>query len=324
MKKLADFVVLLILSIALAFVFSSPAWGIGASTFDLTHPDPKEPGKFIDSAYQLQLKRGQKYEDKLLLKNIVKTPTTLRIYAADALPARNGGIALKGREEKKRGLGRWVKIAEEKITLQPGESKFIPFTLIVPFDATPDEYIGGLVVENAEVKRPNSSQFVINVIQRAALIITQRVPGPLIERLEFLSFARRVEENTYFDLVLKNTGNVHLNPASKIMILDVFSRKTNLLKVKNLGTIFPKKTAKLTAVWKEKPWIGLFQAKAEVTYGKGKSAQRSLYFLIFPWWLLLLILLLILYLLQRWWRKRAFQKNASKQLELDLQTETVK
>lgn len=306
--KLLNILTVIAAIITFLLGFNASAQGVGVGAFDISHPDKKNQPS--DAPVELHLKNGDNSRGKIYLTNLSDEETSLFIYAAAALPARNGGIALRNRDKAKTGLAKWITLPVNEVKLSPRERKTITYKIKIPLVTKASEYIAGIVAETTEPLKNEGKQFSINVVQRAALILNQRLPGPLIEKLLFLSFTKtQKKDKISFDLVLENTGNVHLDPKAKIYITDIFGRRVDTLKLSNLGTVFPEKTAKLKVKWKNPPLLGWFTAGAVATYGGNKRVKKTIKFFIFPWWLLLLIVVTITLLILAIWRRRAAKKE---------------
>ena len=110
-----------------------------------------------------------------------------------------------------------------------------------------------------------------------------------------------------FNLKLKNKGNVHLQPKTKIKIY-AFGRLYDQLKLNRASLVFPKQTTNLAVIWPQTPAFGLYKAVSFVQYDKDKTAKKQLYLVIVPWWVLLLLSVLIfLRLRQRYRQRRSLQ-----------------
>lgn len=293
-------------------VAAMPARAIGVGSFDISRADSDHNDQPTDVSLHLKLKNGARYIGKLYLTNLSNNETSLFLYAADALPARNGGLALRGRTDKKTGLAKWIKFSAAEINLAAHERKVIAYRINIPAFSPADEYMGGIVAESTKpIKNKNNKQFTINVLQRAALIVTQRMPGrPSIQKLLFLSFTKNwVDGKLKFDLILKNAGNVHLDPDAKVRISDFLGNQAGYLKVPSLGTIFPRKTARLSVLWDDPPLIGLFNAHAKASYGNGKSVEEKIRFFVLPWWLLIVAVIVILLIIWSIWRSRRVKQD---------------
>ncbi|MGW7114311.1 WxL protein peptidoglycan domain-containing protein, partial [Streptomyces xanthophaeus] len=76
---------------------------------------------------------GRSVADAVTVTNRTDRPRTFRLYAADAHnTARDGGFAVRGPDEPRRSTGAWARLAQERVTVPPGGSVSVPFTLAVP------------------------------------------------------------------------------------------------------------------------------------------------------------------------------------------------
>jgi dihydroorotate dehydrogenase (fumarate) len=94
--------------------------------------------------------------DEALVMNSGDVPVTLRLYAADATTAINGGTGVASDGEEKNGVARWLSLPMSELSLQPGETKVVPFLITVPSDALPGQHVAGLVLE-AVTDNPDSA-----------------------------------------------------------------------------------------------------------------------------------------------------------------------
>lgn len=287
-------------AVVLACVILSLTVGIGSSlgigAIDISRPDGK--GGKSDETIRLRLPKGGVKKDVFYVANVSDEPLRLYVYPADGAAARNGGVALASRKSPRKGLARWVTMAAYYLTLAPKETRTVGYRIAVPATATGDERIGGIVAEKAEaVKSKTKGNIRLKVLPRAAILLIQRPPGRLIEKMRLLKFDKTWESNNIrFNFLLKNLSNVHQDPAAKIEISSYFThRKVDTLDISSLGTVFPKRTAALSALWKDTPLIGLYDASAKINYGqtKKKTLTDSMTIIIFPWWIILIIIAVI-------------------------------
>lgn len=96
-----------------------------------------------------ELAAGSILTDAVLVLNSGSEPVTLKLYAADGITAVNGSTAFVQRDQEKSGVSRWLTLSADEVSLEPGEDRAVPFTIIVPSDASPGEHVAGLVVESA-------------------------------------------------------------------------------------------------------------------------------------------------------------------------------
>ncbi|MEU6427101.1 DUF916 domain-containing protein [Microbispora sp. NPDC046973] len=100
--------------------------------------------------YAYTLDPGGRLEDGLVIANRGTTPLHLNVYAADAFTTEQGGLDLFGKDAKPAGVGAWVRPDRPDVTVGPGESAEVPFTVALPDDVAPGEYMGGVVTSPAQ------------------------------------------------------------------------------------------------------------------------------------------------------------------------------
>ncbi|MBF8184839.1 DUF916 domain-containing protein [Nonomuraea sp. K274] len=103
--------------------------------------------------YSYTLNPGGRLEDGLVVVNRGTTPLHLAVYAADAFTDERGRLDLVTKEAKPARVGAWVHPDRPDVTVRPGESAEVPFTVALPKDAAPGEYMGGIVTSLTPERR---------------------------------------------------------------------------------------------------------------------------------------------------------------------------
>lgn len=119
--------------------------------------------------YDFAVEPGDRLEDALMVVNNGATPIILALYAADAFTTDTGLLDLRTRDHAPTGVGGWLQLDRDRISLQPGETVDVPFTLTVPADASPGSHMGGIVTT------PASTSSVTEPERRVAIRIHVRV-----------------------------------------------------------------------------------------------------------------------------------------------------
>ncbi|WP_375385427.1 hypothetical protein [uncultured Microbacterium sp.] len=165
-------------------------WGIHPST--PTGPDGR-------NEFSFQVAPGTAITDWVGVVNDSSVAATFRVYAADATTDYDtAAFTLIGSDQGSAGLGAWTSIdngpavcsdtndaAETacaaalgvSVTLDPGASKNIPFTIVVPQDATPGDHSAGIVASYATTGGGDGTT--IRREDRVGTRIYLRVDGPL-------------------------------------------------------------------------------------------------------------------------------------------------
>jgi hypothetical protein len=122
---------------------------------------------------------GGSVADSLVVANRGDEPLTLGVYAADGFTTDTGTLDLLTKEATSVGVGVWVRAAAPTVTVQPGRTADVPFTVTVPKSATPGDYVGGVVTT---LTQPDDAQG-INVDRRLGIKVALRVTGDLAPAL---------------------------------------------------------------------------------------------------------------------------------------------
>lgn len=196
-----------------------------------------------------ELAAGSILTDAVLVLNSGSEPVTLKLYAADGITAVNGSTAFVQRDQEKSGVSRWLTLSADEVSLEPGEDRAVPCTIIVPSDASPGEHVAGLVVESApgETAQPGkeggqeAAQFAVRVIRRAAVAVVITVPGPRFVGLELVDvgLAQQGDDGVAsFVVQVRNTGNVMVRGEGFLLVQDRKGMELPTIPM-TLGTVLP-------------------------------------------------------------------------------------
>ncbi|MTD57949.1 WxL protein peptidoglycan domain-containing protein [Amycolatopsis pithecellobii] len=95
--------------------------------------------------YRYTVDPGSQLEDGLTVTNHGTTPLELTVYSADAFTTEQGRLDLVAKGAPSTGVGAWVHPAQDRVTVQAGQSTQVPFTVSVPDTATAGDRMGGIV-----------------------------------------------------------------------------------------------------------------------------------------------------------------------------------
>jgi uncharacterized membrane protein len=127
------------------------------------------------TGYHYSITPGEKVDDALVVTNRGAEPLELGVYAADGFTTDSGQLDLLAGGKRSTNIGAWVRAGSSRISLAPGQSVDVPFTVAIPADATPGDYAGGIVTS---LVQPDSTEQ-INVDRRLGIRIGVRVGGDL-------------------------------------------------------------------------------------------------------------------------------------------------
>ncbi|MDQ2854423.1 MAG: hypothetical protein M3R32_06130 [Chloroflexota bacterium] len=175
-----------------------------------------QAGSFFD----LTLRPGQSRRLEVRIANDGGMAIVARTYSADVYTIINGGFGGRLRDEPRTGMTGWVVYPTDVLALAPGEGILRAFTVTVPPDAGPGEYISSLVLENDQ---PILSQDAIglNQIVRQALAIVVTVPGLRSPGLAIGEATHKVVAGaSIIRIAVENIGNIRLKPIVGFTLLN--------------------------------------------------------------------------------------------------------
>lgn len=178
------------------------------------------------SSFSYTVNPGGHLEDAMVVANRGPAPLNLTVYAADGFTTDAGQLDLLTRDKKSVAVGAWVRAGAASVAIQPGKTATVPFTVDVPDNATPGDYVGGILTS---LTQPDQAQG-INVDRRLGIRITLRVGGELkpslaVEDLHvdysgtWNPFGRGDATVTYR---IRNTGNAALSSQQKATVAGPF------------------------------------------------------------------------------------------------------
>ncbi|MFI0718825.1 WxL protein peptidoglycan domain-containing protein [Streptomyces sp. NPDC021224] len=178
------------------------------------------------SSFGYSVNPGGTVEDTMTVANHGTRPLTLSVYAADGFTTATGQLDLLTRDRKSTGVGAWTRPGHDSLTVAPGKTADVPFTLAVPAGAAPGDYVGGILTS---LEQPDAGQG-ITVDRRLGIKIALRVGGALRPALkvEDLRVGYSGTANPFgsgdasVTYTIRNTGNATLSARQAVSVSGPF------------------------------------------------------------------------------------------------------
>lgn len=163
---------------------------------------------------------GQVIHDEVLVTNTGDAPGTARLYALDGMTGPTGGIVFPDADAPRSQVGAWVQLDETEVTLGPGESRTVGFTVTVPRELRAGHHVGGIAAQGTAVNE-GSGQFQVNVQTRVVTAVQVNLPGPAVEHVTIDGVTPSVQGSKQtLVLGLRNDGNQMVKPQGTVTIAD--------------------------------------------------------------------------------------------------------
>lgn len=264
---------------------------------------------------------GQTITTQIKLRDVSTSRLLVKGQVNDFVAAGEDGtpkLLIEDGEESPYSIKSWVAPLSQMI-LEPREVKDLPVVIKVPANAAPGGYYG---VVRFTATAPELEDTGVSLSASLGSLILLRVNGAAKEGLEIAEFSVNDggKSSTLFEATpitfverLKNTGNIHEQPAGQISITDMFGNKVGAVNV-NLPprNILPASIRKFeqkldSSVIGNKMLFGRYTANLLVTYGSNKqTVSSSVVFWVIPWRLIATVVvgLIVAFFLLRFAIKR--------------------
>ncbi|MBA2394276.1 MAG: DUF916 domain-containing protein [Ktedonobacteraceae bacterium] len=165
-------------------------------------------------------------QDYVQVKNTGTARGSVKLHPVDAFTAQTSGMAFHAHDDPRRDVGAWISLRSKPLTLNPGESVDIPFSLNVPEHVRPGQHYGGIIAESLYqpyVQSTGSDHNSIGIHIRSLIIlgVSVTLPGKTVERLQATGV--NYDQQSHYQRVLlqlRNTGTQMLHPFGSLHILD--------------------------------------------------------------------------------------------------------
>ncbi len=159
-----------------AFVLPTVAFAdVGGLAVAPAHPDPAVPSS--RAYFTLSMAPGSTASEQVRVADTAGSPIDVLVNAVDGLTSTNSGAVYANREDPVHKAGAWVTPATSSLSLAPGTTHFVDFTVHVPSDATPGDHLAGIAFEDATPRTTGKGVQVTTVVRSVIGVLVQ-VPGP--------------------------------------------------------------------------------------------------------------------------------------------------
>jgi hypothetical protein len=180
---------------------------------------PTTRGYFTYTAYP-----STQLQDGLQVINTGSVRGTLQLYPVDATTGASSGTEFLSATAPRHDVGAWIKFSQQQVTLNPGQSQDVPFTLTLPAKMRPGQHGGGIVAEVLKQQQQvhtdaKSTTITIGIQSLLTLGVLVNVPGPTVEKLKAVTL--RYDTDSQYQRLsvgLENTGTQLLHPTGNLQI----------------------------------------------------------------------------------------------------------
>jgi hypothetical protein len=234
--------------------------------------------------FHLSVYPGSALDATAIVSNHTGSPVTLKTYPVDGQSSPQGTFALAAESDARKGVGAWVELKADSVTVPAKSELKVPFRISVPAGTEPGDYAGGLIIEAPPVKGETAvvdgdKAVRLDVIQRQGVRIYLNVAGEAMKSMDHGALAwQRDGDSVRFSLPVQNTGNVTLHPTAELEVKD-WAGDIKKLSFNKPESVLPGETVELHATLKDAPPVHMGTAQADFSSeaGSGRAETTIVY-----------------------------------------------
>lgn len=277
-----------------AYAASNGQWSVFPTT---------EPGHPPRAYVTPTLNPGKPYVDSVTVANYTGASLTFNLYGADAINTAGDGLSLRRRTDIQIAMGKWITLPYAQLTVAAHSATVVPFSILPPEQASPGDYLGGIVAEDTQGTASRSGSVPITVIQAVGVRIYGRISGPLNPRLGLshtsltvvdsagTEFGGSVDANVKF--TVRNSGNTILSPATNVVLTTPFG--TAVRRAFTINQLLPGNSLNYSLRFPGVSAYGHLRAQVIVT-GEGVRATGVAAAWVLPWGFFVIVLVVVVLL----------------------------
>lgn len=271
MRRFAGVAVLLVTSVTGA----APAQGAKTgATFALKAVGAGKTGYYVYESAPNSVIHG-----RVRVVNAGDEAGTASLDAVDAVTGATTGAVYEQSAKHKIDVGTWIALDASQVTLKPGASALVDFTVTVPSDARRGDHLGGIVAAPTETqaaaKGDNSKKsFHVNVVEQAVVAIQIGLPGAARSKLAVRG-VKAGGNGGYQTLVLalSNPGELMVKGKGAVQVTDKSGKVVGSQRF-NIDTFLPRTRIDYPLVVRGKALLpGSYEATVSLDWGSDQLRQ---------------------------------------------------
>jgi hypothetical protein len=188
------------------------------------------------------LAAGAVQQGGVIISNSGTATGTVKLFAADATTGRTTGTVYLTDGKAKR-VGTWISLGSTSLTLKPGQHQTVPFTVRVPANTKPGEWVGGVVAETSRQvtgqKSKQKASVQIKIRDLTIVAVQVDVPGPPVISFK-IGGVTTGGQRGFQEVVthIANDGNRLVKPTGTVTVLNQQGQTLQVLTFK-MDTFLP-------------------------------------------------------------------------------------
>jgi len=267
MKKIAFLLVFMLAVAIIPAVTSAVEYGgIGGRPANPRADNPRTQSIFV-----YELEPGQEQTDAVRVFNNTEETRTIKVGAVDSALASDGAFSCAQELEDKKDVGSWIQLSSASVTVAPGKSKDVPFTINVPSNVSVGEHGGCITIQDTQSTESTTQNGVV-LSFRSAIRVAITIPGEIVKDLNFTQINTSADKDSYIVRpTIENKGNVSLDTNVTVRLISLIGTVADTKE----GTypILPNSSASWSFQLSGPFWGGIYRAEAEAKFDGNVNTQ---------------------------------------------------
>lgn len=258
-----------------------------------TRAQEKQSLSVTPPLFQIDIQPGDTWQSYVKVVNPNPYPLSIYTTPVNFEPTGEEGqgrfVPLVDVPAERNSLATWIQISSDVTVIPPEQTANIPFSIVVPSDASPGGHFAAVLVGT---NPPKSTEKVdVETSQVVSSLFMVRIAGDVVEKGSVREFSTEHSfynsPNADFVLRFENQGTVHIQPQGDITIFNMWGKERGYIPINqktHFGNVLPKSIRKFSFSWSSESSladIGRYKAVATLTYGT--TAKQSDYATVYFW-----------------------------------------
>lgn len=230
-------------------------------------------GISVDQAvFSFDLSPGEEKTFKLNIKNTSNWQQQMSVGVQNFFVTDNNEVMFDNGINGSEGVSSWISGLPEDWSSMPNESKELQLAINVPADAAGGSRYAAIMVNAA----PESVGEGTSVNGRIGVYVLVNVAGETSGSGKLVNFQVPLypDKNVEFVAEFENNGTVHYVPHGEINVKNLFTKKTEVLKLEK-HFVFPGKKFNFVSRWNVESKFGIYGVQISIVDGDGRVHQSE-------------------------------------------------
>ena len=266
--------------------------------------------------FELTANPGDNLQESIKVTNLSSDVVRYKAFVQDFKVEGTEGVVTLEDDTGSASFSKWVTVLPAEFELNPKETRVVNYSILAPANAEPGGHFASVLFQPVSIAKETSTG--AQTIQQVGALVLLNIKGNSKEGGSVEKFNSKTYNGSWeealgsdgktkiliakeedlpsekqskffnngplaFDLLIKNSGNVHFKPVGFVTIYNIFGKQVAKLAI-DPRNVFPGGERRITVIWSKKGlWGGYYRAQVLALYGsQNQSLTAETTFFAFP------------------------------------------